>query len=176
MPTILFIIVKQQYFVQRCMSFMEVNFISNRSWCMQKATLHCFDPVKNEWQVKATTCHPHFGSSLIVVNSRLYVAGGYVSIDTNCIVTQPLWKCMMRKKTLGLLLNKKHIPQTVLVRWKIEGRVYFIINKFPTDSGIRIPPEEPYPVHLGEWENISQIDKNAALCYLPVKREILKTE
>ncbi len=61
----------------------------NRSWsngydlCDQNAGLHCFDPVKNEWQVKATTCQRHFGSSLFVVNSKLYVAGGNVSIDTS---------------------------------------------------------------------------------------------
>jgi len=37
------------------------------------AVLNCFDPVKNEWEVKAKTCQPHFGSSLIVVDNRLYV-------------------------------------------------------------------------------------------------------
>ena len=46
------------------------------SWRMQNAGLHCFDPVKNEWEVKASTCKPHFGSSLFVVNKRIYVAGG----------------------------------------------------------------------------------------------------
>ena len=59
---------------------------------------------------------------------------------------------------------------------EIEGRVYFIINNFPIDSGIRIPPGELYPVHLGEWKNLGKIDKSAVLCYLPVKRESLKAE
>ena len=43
------------------------------------AELSCFDPAKNKWEVKATTCQPHIGSSLIVVNNRLYVVGGNVS-------------------------------------------------------------------------------------------------
>ena len=38
---------------------------------MQNAGLHCFDPVKNEWEQKAATCKPHFGSSLFVVNSKI---------------------------------------------------------------------------------------------------------
>ena len=59
---------------------------------------------------------------------------------------------------------------------EIEGKVYFIINKFPVDSGIRIPPEELYPVSLGEWENVGKIDNTAALCYLAVKGESLKSE
>ena len=52
-------------------------------WCMQNARLHCFDPVKNKWEEKATTCKPHFGSTLFVVNSRLHVAGGcdYITPD-----------------------------------------------------------------------------------------------
>ena len=61
----------------------------------------------------------------------------------------------------------KHIPPANPNAVEIEGKVYFIINKFPMDSGIRIPPEELYPVHLGEWENLGKIATTAALCYLP---------
>lgn len=49
------------------------------SWSLQNAELHCFDPVENEWEVKAETCNPHYGSSLFFVNNRTYVAGGYNS-------------------------------------------------------------------------------------------------
>jgi len=56
---------------------------------------------------------------------------------------------------------------------EIKGRVYFIINKFPIDSGIRIPPEEEYNVSLNEWENVAKVRSDAVLCYLPVKRENL---
>ena len=27
---------------------------------VQTAVLHCFDPLKNEWELEATTCKPHF--------------------------------------------------------------------------------------------------------------------
>ena len=59
---------------------------------------------------------------------------------------------------------------------EIEGKVYFLVNKFPVDSGIRIPPGELYPVPLGEWENFAKIANTAVLCHLPVKRESLKAE
>ena len=49
----------------------------------QNAELHCFDPVKNEWEGKAKTCQPHFGSSLFIVNNRLCLAGGKVSCDNS---------------------------------------------------------------------------------------------
>ena len=68
-------------------------------------------------------------------------------------------------------MKQKHIPPAKPNALEIEGKVYFIINKFPVDSGIRIPPEELYPVHLGEWENLGKIANTAVLCYLPVKRE-----
>ena len=70
----------------------------------------------------------------------------------------------------------KRIPPNNLCAVEIEGRVYFIINKFPIDSGIRIPPEEMYHIHLDEWENLAQVSDKAVLCYLPLKRESLKTE
>jgi len=140
--------------------------------------LHCFDPAKNEWEVKATTCQPHFGSSLLVVNSRLCVAGGNVSINNNgnlCGNPSPV-EVYDEEKNTWSVVEQKHIPPNNLGAVEIEGKVYFIIKKFPVDSGIRIPPGELYPVPLGEWENLAKIAPNAVVCYLPVKRESLKTE
>ena len=54
--------------------------------------------------------------------------------------------------------------------------MYFIINNFPIDSGIRIPLDEVYPVPLDEWENLRKVDNNAVLCYLPVRSESLTAE
>ena len=141
------------------------------------AVLNCFDPVKNEWEVRATTCQPHFGSSLIVVNNRLYVAGGYVSISKGVPSGEPApAEIYNEESNTWSVVEQKHIPSNNLGAVEIEGKVYFTINNFPIDSGIRIPPGELYPVHLGEWENLRKIDKIAVLCHLPVKRESLKTE
>lgn len=140
--------------------------------------LQRFDPNKNKWEEKATTCHPHFGSSLFVVNSKLLLAGGFLSITTDGRpYGSPAPVEMYNEETnTWSVVEQKHIPANNLNAVEIEGRVYFIINKFPIDSGIRIPPGELYPVPLGEWENLGNIDKSAALCYLPLKREFLKTD
>ena len=145
---------------------------------MENAELHCFDPVKNEWKQKATTCKPHFESSLLVVNSRLYVAGGNVYIDENSNVRgNPAPVEVYDEETnTWSAVEQKHIPPNKPYAVEIESKVYFIINKFSIDSGIRIPPGERYPVHLGEWENLAKIDNTAVLCYLPVKQESLKAE
>ena len=143
------------------------------------AVLHCFDPVRNLWEEKASTCQPHFGSSLFAVNRRLYVVGGNVSYDLN------------RGRPSGNLasaevydeennrwsdVHQKYIPKNNLGAVEIEGKVYFIINRFPVDSGIRIPPGELYPVSLDKWKNLSNIPTNAALSYVPVKRDSLEKE
>ena len=148
------------------------------NWCMQNAGLHCFDPARNEWEVKATTCKPHFGSSLLVVNSQLYVAGGNVYIDENGSESgnPALVEGYDEENNTWYVVEQKHIPPNNLGAVEIGGRVYFIINKFPVDSGIRIPPGELYPVHLGGWENLAKTGTDTVLCYLPVKRESLKTE
>ena len=134
------------------------------------AVVHCFDPEKNEWKRKASTCHPHFGSSIFVVNNRLCVAGGSSRNRSGAQVVELYDK---RNDTWSVV-EQKHIPQNKLGAFEIERRVYFLINNFPIDSGIRIPPEENYPVHLGEWENLAKVSKNAVLCYLPVKKENLR--
>ena len=74
------------------------------------------------------------------------------------------------------VVDQKHIPANNLGAVEIEGKVYFIINRFPVDSGIRIAPGAIYPVSLDKWKNLSNIPSNAALSYVPLKRESLKKE
>ena len=132
------------------------------------AVVHCFDSEKNEWERKASTCHPHFESSIFVVNNRLCVAGGYNSRGVSPV------ELYDKRKDTWSVVEQKHIPQNNLGAFEIERRVFFLINNFPIDSGIRIPPEENYPVHLGEWENLAKVSEDAVLCYLPVKKENLR--
>ena len=71
------------------------------------------------------------------------------------------------------VVEQKHIPANNLGAVEIEGKVYFIINKFPVDSGIRIQPEDTRQFYLEEWKNVTTVNKEAFLCYLPVKNEHL---
>jgi len=145
-------------------------------WYSQRAVLHCFDPATNVWQEKASTCHSHFGSSLFVVNGRLCVAGGYDYIETNnrpCGNPAPV-EVYDEDNNKWSVVDQKHIPQNTLGAVEIEGRIYFIINNFPIDSGIRIPSGEVYPVYLGDWKNLGNVANNAALCYVPLKTDSIK--
>ena len=139
---------------------------------IKPAVVYCFDPRYNVWTKLASTCHPHFDSSLFVVNNRLCVAGG--TIDGYLEHQAPVEVYDEGTNTWSVV-PQKHIPPNNLGAVEIEGRVYFIINKFPVDSGIRIPPEEMYQVDLSDWENLAKVlDSGAVLCYLPVKGENLK--
>ena len=80
------------------------------------------------------------------------------------------------KNNTWSVVDQPHIPPNNLGAIEVEGSVYFIINSFPVDSGIRIPPGEVYPVSLDEWENLGKVAKNAVLCRMPVKREDLTSE
>jgi len=147
-------------------------------WVGESAVLHRFDPKLNEWKQLSSTCHPHCNSGLFVVDNRLYVAESCTRSSQSGLVPPgpaPV-EVYDEKNDTWSVVEQKHIPLNNLGAVEIEGRVYFIINKFPVDSGIRIPPEEIYHVHLDEWENVTKVSNKAVLCYLPVKRESLKTE
>ncbi|XP_022809794.1 kelch-like ECH-associated protein 1 [Stylophora pistillata] len=145
----------------------------NRDLCKiydeKPAMVQCFDPELNEWKSKASTNSSHFGSSLFVVNGRLCIAGGTGFSGAPVEIYDE-----QNKK--WSYVEQSRIPQNNLGAVEIEGRVYFIINNFPVDSGIRIPSGEKYPVPLDEWENLRKVNSNAVLCYLPVRNESLKAE
>ena len=139
------------------------------------AVLHCFDPHKNKWEVKATTSSHQLGSILTVVKSKLYVAGGEdFSFDTRTgrpCGTKPAPAEMYNEETnTWSVVEQKFILANNLDAMEIEGRVYFIINKFPIDSGIRTADGPLNSAVLNEWENLRKIDNNAALGYMVMNR------
>ena len=149
--------------------------------------VHCFDPQKNKWIKKASTLHPHFRSTLLVDNNTLYVVGGYISVvwrpilvgfseeDVSILEGDPApVEVYDEACNRWSVVKQKHIPPNNLGAVEINGKVYFIINKFPVDIGIRIPPGEVYHISLQEWDNYAKISENAVLCYLPVKKDSLK--
>ena len=154
----------------------------DRSLTAQTAVFHCFDPQKNEWKQKASTSSPHFGSTLFVDNNKLYVAGGKISCRREgCKITPngnhaPV-EVYDEETNQWFVVDQTHIPSNTLGAVEVEGKVYFIINKFPVDSGIRIPPGEVYHISLHEWES-KRIRKigNSVLCYMPVKKESLENK
>ena len=148
------------------------------------AVVHCFDPQKNVWKKKASTIHPHFESSLIVDNNRLYVAGGTVSLisprysgdrlDRHASGDPAPVEVYDEVNNYWSVVEQKHIPSNNLGAVEIlGGKVYFILNKFPFDSGIRIPANEVYKISLKGWESLKPISSDAVLCYLSVKKETL---
>ena len=147
-------------------------FYQKGHWYVRNASLHCFDHVRNVWKEKASTCYPHFGSSLFVVNGKLYVAGGKVNADPDSSLYGNLAPVELydEENNKWSVVDQKHIPENKLGAVEVDGRVYFIINKFPIDSGIRIPPGEVYPISLHKWEKLGNISKTAALCYAPIKK------
>ena len=140
------------------------------------SVLCCFDPKKNVWEKKASTKTPHFGSSLLVVNNNLYVAGG------NCLFSNSDFEPCGSSATIEVyndqenswsVVQQTHIPPNDLGAVVIEGRVYFIINSFPVDSGITIRPGEVYPATLDEWKKLGNIKQYAVLGYVPLNTENL---
>ena len=149
------------------------------TWKPRVADLFCFDPKKNEWEQKASTSTSHFGSSLLVVNDKLYVAGGNCSIGK--YNAEPCGgagsvEVYDEKNNTWSVVDQPHIPPNNLGAIEVEGSVYFIINNFPVDSGIRIPPGEVYSVSLDEWEDLGRVHQNAIFCLVLVKTESLTSE
>ena len=137
--------------------------------------LCCFDSKKNVWEQKASTETPHYGSSLLVVNNNLYVAGGKCSFSISNFEpygSSAAIEVYNDRENAWSVVQQTHIPQNNLGAVEIDGRVYFIINSFPVDSGITIPPGEVYPVILDGWENLGKVDKKGVLCYMPVKNSL----
>ena len=147
------------------------------------AVVHCFDPLRNVWRKMASTRYPHFNSSLFVDKNNLYVAGGSATISNgsqmNRLASRGDAPVEVYNEEINswCVVEQNRIPSNTLGAVELlGGEVYFIVNKFPVDSGIRIPPNEVYKICLREWENsLERIDRTAVLCNLSVNNEMLST-
>ena len=79
----------------------------------QPAVLHCFDTAKNEWEERAKTCQPHFGSSLFEVNGKLFVAGGRCILHPNHNYPTPV-EVYSEKTNTWSVVKQEHIPDNNL--------------------------------------------------------------
>ena len=147
------------------------------------SALYCFDPKKNVWELKASTKTPHFASSLLVVKNNLYVAGGSCSLYATSsepygspVGAPAAIEVYNDQKDAWSVVKETHIPPNDLGAVEIDGRVYFIINSFPVDSGVTLPQGKVYPAILDKWKNLRNIGENAVLCYVSLKTENLVTE
>ena len=147
------------------------------------AVVHCFDPLRNVWRKMASTRYPHFKSNLFVDKNNLYVAGGSATISNGSQMNRvastgdaPV-EVYNEETNSWCVVEQNRIPSNALGAVELlGGEVYFMINKFPIDSGIRIPPNEVYKISLREWENsLERIDRTAVLCNLSVNKEMLST-
>jgi len=145
---------------------------TSQVWLDKAAVLHCFNPKTNKWKQQSSTCRPHHDSCLFVVNNRLYVAGG----SGSSLYPSASVEVYDEENNIWSVVEQKHIPPNNLGAVEIERRVYFMVNKFPVDVGIRIPPGEVYQICLNDWKNLAQINKDAVLCYMPVKTDSLNTD
>ena len=107
-----------------------------------------------------------------MVNNKLYVAGG----SESSLCPSASVEVYDEENNVWSVVEQIHIPPNKLGAVEIEGRVYFMVNKFPVDVGIRIPPGEVYQICLNDWKNLAQIDEDAVLCYMPVKTASLNTD
>ena len=148
------------------------------------AVVHCFDPLRNVWRKMASTRYPHFNSSLFVAKNNLYVAGGSATSISNGSQLNgraSRGDAPVEVYNEGInswcVVEQNRIPSNTLGAVELlGGEIYFIVNKFPIDSGIRIPPNEVYKISLREWENsLETIASTAVLCYLSVNKEMLST-
>ena len=117
--------------------------LEEKTWKVESAVFHCFDPQKNEWKRKASTSSTHFGSSLLVDNNKLYVAGGRVSCGYGDPAPVEVYS---EEDNKWFVVDQTHIPPSNLGAVEVDGKVCFIINKFPVDNGIRIQPGEVYHI------------------------------
>ena len=145
---------------------------TSQVWADEAAVLHCFNPKTNKWKKQSSTCHPHHDSRLFVVNNELYVAGG----SGSSLCPSASVEVYDEENNVWSVVEQTHIPPNKLGAVEIEGRVYFMVNKFPVDVGIRIPPGEVYQICLNDWKNLTQIDEDAVLCYMPVKTASLNAD
>jgi len=141
-------------------------------WVDKAAILHCFNPETNRWKQLSSTCHPHCDSCLFVINNKLYVVGRSGSF----LSTSASVELYDEENNTWSVVEQKHIPLNKLGAVEIEGRVCFMVNKCLVDVGIRIPPGEVYQICLNDWKNLAEINKEAVLCYMPVKTDSLNAE
>ena len=137
-----------------------------------------FDASKNLWVKKANNLCRRRSGYAFVYNEKLIIAGGTIttqqrdwrgfseSVKTNVKTVE----VYCEKNDRWLEVAQTHVdPDDVTFAFEAENTIFLKLRNFIFDTGIRVSPDEPFPVNLDEWRNVTaSVDDYSVITYAPL--------
>ncbi|XP_070535159.1 kelch-like protein 3 [Ptychodera flava] len=135
-----------------------------------------FDPAINEWVAKAKpSCVRSQGSSLVVDN-KLYIAGGHQPSAEDSSKTEVcnFVEEFNDEHNSWTMVSQALIPKNDIGAFRVNSHVYFSLCGHSYDSNITIPHNEVYDVDLDDWVKLKQNTNGAAITEFTFNSKKLK--
>ena len=129
--------------------------------------LYFFDLSKNQWIRKLPTLSARPCGTVFVCNNKLILTGGKVH-NGSCFTDINTVEVYDEASDSWSEVEQTHIAQKdTSFAFEAEGVIFFKLNNFAFDSGIRVSPEDPYVVNLDKWKTLAAFEKGSLITYAP---------
>ena len=151
-----------------------------------------FDASKNRWVEKKNNLCCRSSGYAFVYNDKLIIAGGTIiaQLEQEIAVSGGIsrLRSRLRNETTNVKTNVKtvevycekndrwsevtqtHIdPDDDTFAFEAENTIFLKLQNLVFDTGIRVSPDDPFPVNLDEWRNVTaSVGSGSLITYAPL--------
>ena len=133
----------------------------------ENALVHCYDPSRNQWEQKASSLKNRINGCAFVCNGKLRITGGKTKKEEGWLYWLPLETTESYCKetdSWSLTEPKCTAPGDLSFAFEVDDKIFFRLNNFVFDSGIRVSPDQAYPVKFDKWSlNVADLDSDSLI-------------
>ena len=149
-------------------------------YAVDDSVTQIFDACKNLWVKKTNNlCRRRLGYAFIY-NDKLIIAGGKFKDEHGNWAAAKTVEVYCEKNDCWSEVTQTHVdPGDVTFAFEAENTIFLKLRNLMFDTGIQVSPNEPFPVNLDEWRNVTaSVDSFSAITYAPVNlnKELGDTE
>ena len=131
----------------------------------ENALVHCYDPSRNQWEQKASSLKNRINGCTFQCNGKLRITGGKTKKEEGWVPLETTESYCKETDSWSLTEPKCTAPEDLSFAFEVDDMIFFRLNNFVLDSGIRVSPDQAlYPVKFEEWSsNVAALDSDSLI-------------
>ena len=139
-------------------------------YALDDSLTHVYDASKNLWVKKANNLCCRRSGCAFVYNGKLIIAGGTIENMYHGEVCARTVEVYCEESDRWSEVAQTHVdPDDATFAFEAENTIFLKLENLVFDTGIRVSPDDPFPVNLDGWRNLAaSVGDDSVITYAPM--------
>ena len=139
-------------------------------YALDDSLTHVYDASKNLWVEKANNLCCRRSGCAFVYNGKLIIAGGTIENMYHGEYCARTVEVYCEESDRWSEVAQTHVdPDDATFAFEAKNTIFLKLENLVFDTGIRVSPDDPFPVNLDGWRNLAaSVDDDSVITYAPM--------